>query len=90
MTYGLDTSVVVRLLMSEPPALAAPTLSKPSRKRGVGFTHTDTLATRICLVNEPLCRWFTCVAAYPFVRRDSRTSVALCTPRPPNHMSISL
>ena len=48
---------------------------------------------------------FTCIIAYPFVRRDSRTSVAdyaslrlcrptasirLCTARPPNRMSISL
>ena len=33
---------------------------------------------------------FTCVVAYPFVRRDSRTSVALCTPRLPNCTSTSL
>ena len=35
-------------------------------------------------------RKFTCVAAYFFVRQDSRTSVALCTACPPNRMSISL
>ena len=37
-----------------------------------------------------LHRKFTCVAAYFFVRQDSRTSVALCTACPPNRMSISL
>ena len=56
-------------------------------------------------VNETLRRKFTCVAAYFFVRQDSRTSVAdyaslrlcrptasirLCTACPPTRMSISL
>ena len=48
-----------------------------------------TLATRDC-GNEALRKRFTCVVAYPFVRRDSRTSVALCTPRLPNCMPTSL
>ena len=33
---------------------------------------------------------FTCVIAYPFVRRDSRTSVTLCALRLPNCTSTSL
>ena len=40
--------------------------------------------------NETLRKRFTCVVAYPFVRRDSRTSVAFSTPRLPNCMSTSL
>ena len=63
-----------------------------------------TLATRN-FGNETLRRRFICIIAYPFVRRDSRTSVAdyaslrlcrptasirLCTPRLPNCMLTSL
>jgi hypothetical protein len=48
-----------------------------------------TLATRD-LSNETSRERFTCVVAYSFVWRDSRTSVALCTPRLPNCMSTSL
>ena len=33
---------------------------------------------------------FTCIIAYPFVWRDSRTSVTLCTPHRPNCMLTSL
>jgi len=52
--------------------------------------HVDTtLATRD-YGNEALRKRFTCVVAYPFVRRDSRTSVALCTPHLPNCMPTSL
>ena len=65
----------------------------------------ETCWSRGFRVNETLRRKFTCVAAYFFVRQDSRTSVAdyaslrlcrptasirLCTACPPNRMSISL
>ena len=68
-------------------------------------SHIETCWSRGFRVNETLRRKFTCVAAYFFVRQDSRTSVAdyaslrlcrptasirLCTSRPPNRMSISL
>ena len=53
-------------------------------------SHIETCWSRGFRVNETLRRKFTCVAAYFFVRQDSRTSVALCTACPPNRMSISL
>ena len=53
-------------------------------------SHMETCWSRGFRVNETLRRKFTCVAAYFFVRQDSRTSVALCTACPPNRMSISL
>ena len=48
-----------------------------------------TLATRD-LSNETSRERFTCVVAYSFVWRDSRTSVTLCTPHRPNCMLTSL
>ena len=68
-------------------------------------SHIETCWSRGFRVKETLRRKFTCVAAYFFVRQDSRTSVAdyaslrlcrptasirLCTACPPNRMSISL
>ena len=68
-------------------------------------SHIETCWSRGFRVNETLRRKFTCIAAYFFVRQDSRTSVAdyaslrlcrptasirLCTACPPNRMSISL
>ena len=53
-------------------------------------SHIETCWSRGFRVNETLRRKFTCVAAYFFVRQDSRTSVALCTACRPNRMSISL
>ena len=53
-------------------------------------SHIETCWSRGFRVNATLRRKFTCVAAYFFVRQDSRTSVALCTACPPNRMSISL
>ena len=67
---------------------AAPARPKPIRALGVGFTASELLAARNSS-NETLRRRFTCVVAYSFVWRDSRTSVALCTACPPNRMSIS-
>ena len=87
----------------------------PPMPRRVSTTQVDsivscwlhdvrTLATRN-FSNETLRRRFICIIAYPFVRRDSRTSVAdyaslrlcrptasirLCTPRLPNCMLTSL
>ena len=87
----------------------------PPMPRRVSTTQVDsivscwlhdvrTLATRN-FGNETLRRRFICIIAYPFVRRDSRTSVAdyaslrlcrptasirLCTPRLPNCMPTSL
>ena len=87
----------------------------PPMPRRVSTTQVDsivscwlhdvrTLATRN-FGNETLRRRFICIIAYPFVRRDSRTSVAdyaslrlcrptasirLCTPRLPNCMLTSL
>ena len=42
-----------------------------------------------CTVTR-LCRRFTCVRTHGFVRRDSRTSVALRTARPPTHITTCL
>ena len=72
----------------------------PPMSRRVSTTQVDsivscwlhdvrTLATRN-FGNETLRRRFICIIAYPFVRRDSRTSVALCAPRLPNCTSTSL
>ena len=48
--------------------------------------HVDTtLATRD-YSNEALRKRFTCVVAYPFVRRDSRTSVAHPLARPSDRL----
>ena len=52
--------------------------------------HEHRSADHAKTFNETLRKRFTCVIAYPFVRRDSRTSVALCTPRLPNCTSTSL
>ena len=81
----------------------------PARPNRIGHevltSHIETCWSRGFRVNETLRRKFTCIAAYFFVRQDSRTSVAdyaslrlcrptasirLCTARPPNRMSISL
>ena len=51
--------------------------------------NVRTMATRN-FSNETLRRRFTCVVAYSFVWRDSRTSVTLCTPHRPNCMLTSL
>ena len=73
------------------PSYAPPRPRSPNRiGHEVLTSHIKTCWSRGFRVNETLRRRFTCVAAYFFVRQDSRTSVALCTARPPNRMSISL
>ena len=52
--------------------------------------HEHRSADHAETFNETLCRKFTCFTARLFVRQDSRTSVALCTPRHPNCTSTSL
>ena len=73
------------------PSYAPPRPRSPNRiGHEVLTSHIETCWSRGFRVNETLRRKFTCVAAYFFVRQDSRTSVALCTACPPNRMSISL
>ena len=63
---------------------------KSVRRSPVGFIMSEQWPRGDFNSNETLRKRFTCVIAYPFVRRDSRTSVALCTACRPNRMSISL
>ena len=96
IAFGDLPSASLRRISFPPP--------KSIRRLPFGFTATELLATRN-FGNETLRKRFTCVIAYPFVRRDSRTSVAdyaslrlcrpaasirLCTPRIPNCTSTSL
>ena len=86
---GLPSSLAE---LSEHATLLCPAAFPPPksiRRHPFGFTASELLATRN-FGNETLRKRFTCVIAYPFVRRDSRTSVALCTPRLPNCTSTSL
>ena len=84
--------------LPSPPATSPPGFAlrrmRPRSPNRIGHevltSHMETCWSRGFRVNETLRRKFTCVAAYFFVRQDSRTSVALCTACPPNRMSISL
>ena len=88
----------LRSALPSPPATSPPGFAlrrmRPRSPNRIGHevltSHIETCWSRGFRVNETLCRKFTCVAAYFFVRQDSRTSVALCTSCPPNRMSISL
>ena len=81
-----------------PPATSPPGFAlrrmRPRSPNRIGHevltSHIETCWSRGFRFNETFRRKFTCVAAYFFVRQDSRTSVALCTACPPNRMSISL
>ena len=88
----------LRSALPSPPATSPPGFAlrrmRPRSPNRIGHevltSHMETFWSRGFRVNETLRRKFTCVAAYFFVRQDSRTSVALCTACPPNRMSISL
>ena len=86
---GLPSSLAE---LSEHAILLCPAAFPPPksiRRHPFGFTASELLATRN-FGNETLRKRFICIIAYPFVRRDSRTSVALCAPRLPNCTSTSL
>ena len=90
--------IPLRSALPSPPATSPPGFAlrrmRPRSPNRIGHevltSHIETCWSRGFRVNETLRRKFTCVAAYFFVRQDSRTSVALCTACPPNRMSISL
>ena len=75
---------------STPPPLPRRVSSAQASSAESCWLHdVRTLATRD-LSNETSRERFTCVVAYSFVWRDSRTSVTLCTPHRPNCMLTSL
>ena len=97
IAFGDLPSASLRRISFRPP--------KSIRWSPVGFMVTEHWPRGDFNSNETLRKRFTCVIAYPFVRRDSRTSVAdyaslrlcrptasirLCTPRLPNCTSTSL
>ena len=73
----------------DPPMPRRVSSAQASSAESCWLHDVRTLATRD-LSNETSRERFTCVVAYSFVWRDSRTSVTLCTPHRPNCMLTSL
>ena len=82
IAFGDLPSASLRRISFRPP--------KSIRWSPVGFMVSEHWPCGDFNNNETLRGRFTCVIAYPFVRRDSHTSVTLCTPHHPNCTSTSL